>query len=79
MILMNKDKQLFELFASARRLRERTGRGLDLPLVIVNTTMLREGEEIVVADNVYVIYPKSFEQLDRLLTWLIRHSSTTEP
>jgi CheY-like chemotaxis protein len=56
----------------ARRIRERTGLGEEVPVVGFCVTSLSEGAEVAVGHNVYMMHPDNFDQLRALLSRLLR-------
>ena len=58
--------------AIARRIRERSGLGEELPVVIFCAASLDEGAEVGVGYNVYMPRPDNFDQLRAFLSRLLR-------
>jgi DNA-binding response OmpR family regulator len=58
--------------AIARRIRERSALGEELPVVIFCAANLDEGAEVGVAHNVYMTRPDNFDQLRAFLSRLLR-------
>lgn len=61
--------------ATAMRLRERTGLGEGVPVVIFCSPNLDEGAEVGVGYNIYLTRPDNFNQLRSLLSRLLRTQS----
>ena len=58
--------------AIARRIRDRSGLGEEVPVVFFSVTSLDEGEEVGVGHNVHMTRPDNFDQLRALLSRLLR-------
>jgi two-component system, OmpR family, alkaline phosphatase synthesis response regulator PhoP len=63
-----------EVLPIARRIRERTGLGEEVPVVAFCVTSLNEGAEEEAGANVYMTRPDNFDQLRALLSRLLRTS-----
>ena len=65
-----------EVIATARRVRERSAVGEDVPVVLFCMEDIAEGEELAIGRNVYVTRPDNFNQLRSLLSRLLREITT---
>ena len=61
-----------EVIATARRVRERSAVGEDVPVVLFCIEDIAEGEEVAIGRNVYITRPDNFNQLRSLLSRLLR-------
>jgi len=64
-----------EVIATARRVRERSAVGEDVPVVLFSVEDIAEVEEVAIGRNVYITRPDNFNQLRSLLRRLL--SETT--
>ncbi|HSE33803.1 MAG TPA: hypothetical protein VLA93_19690 [Pyrinomonadaceae bacterium] len=64
-----------EVIASARRVRERSAVGEDVPVVLFCIEDIAEGEEVAIGRNVYITRPDNFNQLRSLLSRLLSEIS----
>ena len=60
-----------EVIATARRVRERSVVGEDVPVVLFCIEDIAEGEEVAIGRNVYITRPDNFNQLRSLLSRLL--------
>ena len=60
-----------EVIATARRVRERSAVGEDVPVVLFCIEDIAEGEEVAIGRNVYITRPDNFNQLRSLLGRLL--------
>ena len=60
-----------EVIATARRVRERSAVGEDVPVVLFCIADIAEGEEVAIGRNVYITRPDNFNQLRSLLSRLL--------
>jgi DNA-binding response OmpR family regulator len=60
-----------EVIATARRVRERSAVGEDVPVVLFCIEDIAEGEEVAIGRNVYITRPDNFNQLRSLLSRLL--------
>jgi two-component system response regulator MprA len=65
-----------EVIATARRVRDRSAVGEDVPVVLFCMEDIAEGEELAIGRNVYVTRPDNFNQLRSLLSRLLREITT---
>lgn len=61
-----------QVLSVARRIRERTGLGETVPVVVFCITGLNEGAEVAAGQNVYMTRPDNFDQLRALISRLLR-------
>jgi DNA-binding response OmpR family regulator len=66
-----------EVVLSARRIRERTVGGEQIPVVVFSSETLAEGEEVAIDRSVYVTRPDNFNQLRGLLARLLNENSSS--
>jgi CheY-like chemotaxis protein len=59
----------------ATRIRDRTGLGEEVPIVVFCVTNLNEGAEVSVGRNIYMTRPDNFDQLRTSLSRLLRELS----
>lgn len=60
-----------EVIVSARRIRERSAIGEEVPVVVFCVEEIAEGEEVAIGKNVYLVRPDNFNQLRGLLARLL--------
>jgi DNA-binding response OmpR family regulator len=72
LILISRSLHAIHALAVAKRIRERTGLGDEVPVVFFGVTSLGEGTEAGVEFNVYLTRPDNFDQLRALLSRLLR-------
>lgn len=60
-----------QVIVSARRIRERSKVGDEVPVVVFCIEELDEGDEIAIGGNVHVTRPDNFNQLRTLITRLL--------
>jgi CheY-like chemotaxis protein len=60
-----------EVIVSARRIRDRSEVGEDVPVVVFCIEEIAEGDEVAVGENVHVTRPDNFNQLRSLLVRLL--------
>ena len=72
LILICLGLDVVEVLPIARRIRERTGLGEEVPVVAFCVTSLAEGAEEEAGYNVYMTRPDNFDQLRALLSRLLR-------
>ena len=60
-----------EVIATARRVRERSAVGEDVPVVLFCIEDIAEGEEVAIGRNVFITRPDNFNQLRSLLSRLL--------
>jgi CheY-like chemotaxis protein len=61
-----------EVLLAAARIRQRGGLGDEIPVVVFCVPTIPEGEEVAMANDLYVIRPDDFNQLRAFLARLIR-------
>jgi CheY-like chemotaxis protein len=61
-----------EVLLAAARIRQRAGLGDEIPVVVFCVPTIPEGEEVAMANDLYVIRPDDFNQLRAFLARLIR-------
>lgn len=77
LILVSLDGLPEDVFASARRIRQRGGLTELTPIVIFSLDTVPEGGEEELKGNVHVTMPDNFNQLRALLTRVLRAASRT--
>jgi len=60
-----------DVIVSARRIREKAAIGEDVPIVVFCVDEIAEGDEVEIAENVYVTRPDNFNQLRSMLARLL--------
>lgn len=60
-----------EVIVSARRIRERSAIGEEVPVVVFCVEEIAEGDEVAIGRNVYLVRPDNFNQLRGLLARLL--------
>ena len=60
-----------EVILSARRIRQNSGVGDKVPVVIFCAEGIGEGDEVAIAQNVYLTRPDNFNQLRQLLARML--------
>ena len=60
-----------EVIVTARRIRDRSGVGESVPVVVFYVEEIGEGDEVAVGQNVHVTRPDNFNQLRSLLIRLL--------
>jgi CheY-like chemotaxis protein len=61
-----------EVIVSARRIRERSAIGDDVPVVVFCVEEIAEGNEVAIGKNIHVAHPDNFNQLRSLIARLLR-------
>jgi CheY-like chemotaxis protein len=61
-----------EVIVSARRIRERSAIGDDVPVVVFCVEEIAEGNEVAIGKNIHVARPDNFNQLRSLIARLLR-------
>jgi CheY-like chemotaxis protein len=77
LILVSFDGVAVDVILSAARIRQRAGLGNIVPVVIFSVSIVDEGAEIALGNNVYITSPDNFDQLRGLIGRLL--SQTTSP
>lgn len=72
LILMGLGIDAVQIAEMGRRIREESGLGEAVPVVIFCVATLEEGAEAGVGYNIYMTRPDNFDQLRRLLSRLLR-------
>ncbi len=72
LILVSLAGRPVDVLLAAARIRQRAGLADDIPVVVFCVPTIPEGEEIALANNLYVIRPDNFNQLRAFLARLIR-------
>ena len=75
LILVSVAGLAYEVIATARRVREGSGVGEDVPVVLFCFEEIAEGEEVAIGRNVYITRPDNFNQLRSLLSRLLSEIS----
>jgi CheY-like chemotaxis protein len=71
LILVSLAGRPVDVLLAAARIRQRAGLGDDIPVVVFCVPTIPEGEEIAMANNLYVIRPDNFNQLRAFLARLM--------
>ncbi len=71
LILISLSLEAVQVLPVARRIRDRTGLGEEVPVVVFSVPSLNEGAEVGVGHNVYMTRPDNFDQLRALLSRLL--------
>src|SRR4030095_7035513 len=61
-----------EVIVSARRIRERSAIGDDVPVVVFCVEEIAEGDEVAIGKNIHIARPDNFNQLRSILARLLR-------
>jgi len=77
LILVSHDGEPLEIVASAARIRPRAGLSEAVPVVVFCISMIEEGAEVVIGNNLYATRPDNFDQLRDLLRSLLLTSIWT--
>ena len=72
LILLGMGLDVVQVLPVARRIRDHTGLGEEVPVVVFCVTHLNEGAEVAVGHNVYMMRPDNFDQLRASLSRLLR-------
>jgi len=72
LILFGLGLDTFQALPIITRIRDRTGLGEEVPVVVFCVTNLNEGAEVAVGNNVYMMRPDNFDQLRGLLSRLLQ-------
>jgi DNA-binding response OmpR family regulator len=72
LILLGMGLDAVQVLPVATRIRDRTGLGEEVPVVVFCVTNLSEGAEVAVGYNVYMVRPDNFDQLRASLSRLLR-------
>jgi two-component system, OmpR family, response regulator MprA len=75
LILVGLGLDTFQVLSVATRLRDRTGLGEEVPIVVFCVANLNEGAEVAVGYNIYMTRPDNFDQLRTSLSRLLRKLS----
>jgi two-component system response regulator MprA len=60
-----------EVIVAARRIRDKSAIGDDVPVVVFCVVEIAEGDEVAIGENVHVTRPDNFNQLRSLLARLL--------
>ena len=78
LVLLGLGLDIFQVLPVATRIRDRTGLGEEVPVVVFCVTNLNEGAEVAVGYNVYMTRPDNFDQLRASLSRLLRKLSRSD-
>ena len=74
LILISLGLDALQALPFARRIRERTGLGEDVPVVVFSVTSIEEDAEVRAGCNVYLTRPANFDQIRALVGQLLQES-----
>jgi DNA-binding response OmpR family regulator len=78
LILVSFDGVPVEVILSASRIRQRAGVRPHVPVVIFSVSIIDEGAEVDVGNNVYLTRPDNFDQLRLLIADLLSGSVSSQ-
>lgn len=64
-----------EVIVTARRVRDRSAVGEDVPVVVFCVEGINQGDEVAIGENVHITRPDNFNQLRSLLARLINQAA----
>lgn len=64
-----------EVIVTARRVRDRSAVGKDVPVVVFCVEGINDGDEVALGENVHITRPDNFNQLRSLLARLINQTA----
>ena len=74
LILISLGLDALQALSFAGRIRDRTGMGEDVPVVVFSVTSIEEGAEVRAGCNVYLTRPSNFDQIRALVARLLQES-----